>query len=109
LSLPPTKIPPTQAPLTFETYAGKACGAQFLYPSSLEVVKESSSSMQLVSKKEIMLDITCEASPSSVPKDRILQNKLNPQTGRQVYFVISEDLIPLFETSLKFIFPKSAN
>ncbi len=108
LSITPTKPQPTQASLTFKTYSGKACGAQFLYPSTLNVIKESSTSVQLTEKKTVLVDLTCVASPSAVAKGKKLEIRLNPQTGKNVYFSISEDLLPLFTTSLKFIFPASA-
>ncbi len=105
LSITPTKPQPTQASLTFKTYSGKACGAQFLYPSTLNVIKESSTSVQLAEKETVRVDLTCVASPSAVAKGKKLEIKLNPQTGRTIYFSISEDLLPLFNTSLKFILP----
>ncbi len=108
LSIPPTKPQPTQPPVTFKTYSGKACGAQFLYPSTLDLAKESSTSVQLVENELVMLDVNCVASPSAVSKDKKFAIKFNPQTGKSVYFSLSEDLLPLFETSVKFIFPTSA-
>lgn len=108
LSIPPTKPQPTQVSVTFKTYSGKACGAQFLYPSNLDLAKESSASVQLVKNDVVVLDLNCVASPSAVSKDKKLEIKLNPQTGKKVYFSLSEDLLPLFATSLKFIFPASA-
>ncbi len=105
LSIPPTKPQPTQEPVTFRTYSGKACGAQFLYPSMLGLAKESSTSVQLIKNQTVMLDLNCTASPSAVAMGKKLEIKLNPQTGKNVYFSLSEDLLPLFETSLKFILP----
>ena len=105
LSVTPTKPQPTQAPITFKTYSGKACGAQFLYPSNLNIIKESSTSVQLTEKETVLVDLTCVASPSAVAKGKKLETKLNPQTGKNIYFSIAEDLLPLVNSSLKFILP----
>lgn len=55
ISLPPSPtIQPTQKPLEFKTYKHDGCKIQFLYPSSLKKIQESSLSARLAGGAHIL-------------------------------------------------------
>lgn len=108
LTITPTRKP-TEPPLEFKTFENKTCGITFLYPSALSVQKEGSVSAVLGKNKKHTIAFSCEkANPFGTTSDvatesgQIILKKFNPQNGRTVYFLLSEELSPLLETSLKF-------
>jgi hypothetical protein len=128
LTLGPTKPQPTQSAVGYETYDGTACGAQFLYPDDLRVENESSQSANITGGDQ-RITFSCGATNpflallegQKVASDELtLLNRVVPVqlagadvyftltnnlTGRQVYFVVTKALIPLFNTSLEFVLP----
>ena len=128
LSLPPTKIPPTSIPLEFKTYVHKICGIQFLYPSSLNIQKESSSGATFGKDEAKSIEFSCEKkNPFDLNGDKIATEELkfqnqtlkaptkkdgnrklvfltlrNPINAKSIYIWIETRLLPLFESSLKF-------
>lgn len=128
LSLPPTKPVPTQPPVAYETYDGVACGAEFLFPDSLKVDKESSQAanisdgkqhitfacgvtnpfLSLLKDQKVASDevtLLNRAVPVEIAVDNVYFSLVNSLTGKQVYFAVSKSLLPLLGTSLKFVSP----
>lgn len=108
LSLAPTKtVSPTEVPLQFRTYSHADCAIQFLYPSLLKLEKETSTSATFVKNKKVEVSFSCEKeNPLATKSGQLLLKKLNPLTGRFVYFVVSQELYPLLDSSVKFSAPK---
>lgn len=105
-TITPTRKP-TEPPLEFKTFENKTCGITFLYPSALSVQKEGSVSAVLGKNKKHTIAFSCEkANPFATESGELLLKKFNPQNGKFVYFLLSKELSPLLETSLKFS-PKS--
>lgn len=130
LSLPPTKPPePTQKPLSFQTYINKDCAVQFLYPVTVNLVKNSTFSAVFNEKGKEQIELNCEnknklmeiinneeikSEEISFKKTKI-QTKLtnlekvyvfkfyNPINAKNIYVAITKSLYPLFEKSLEFV------
>ncbi len=93
--------------LTFKTFEHKPCGIQFTYPDSLTKKTESTTSAQFVQDEVLKLGMSCDKTnpfTQAVSEDKTATSvaKLNLLTGKQIYFFVSRDLLPLLESSLKF-------
>ncbi len=124
-------ITTTPKPLRFETYTNANCGVQFLYPSSLTLSKETSTSADFQENKTSSLFVTCEKINSlntvidnkSVKfEDISLLNKQvpaklvkgtngefyifriqNPLTKKSISVSVKKTIYPLFKESFQFI------
>jgi hypothetical protein len=107
--LSPTAImvQPTDVPLGFKTYLHKECGVQFTYPTTLKKTKESSTSAQFEEDEFVKLAVSCDKKDpfgQMVKEDSSSteSSKINPLTGRKIYFFNSKELQTLVDTSVKF-------
>jgi hypothetical protein len=129
----PTIISPSPyPPVNYLTFQHKGCGLRFLYPSSLEKTKETTTSAQLQSSVGEVLEFTCEKSDTITPTvvdekiatesvtlvnqqvtavKKTVDNRIenlditikNTQKNIPVRIQISKTLLPLFERTLEFI------
>ena len=91
LSITPTKkIEPTVVhDITFQTYIHEGCGVSFLYPSIIQVTKESTDSAELSSTKNTQtLTISCNKNPIPTPEAQSATIALDTQTG--IVFTIED-------------------
>lgn len=129
VSIAPTKPVPTEKPLNFTTHTSKGCALEFLYPSVLSVLRESTTSAEFGKDKKIYLKYSCEphsavaplgagkiATPSfSFQNKKIVAQKTtkdglifhsfsvrNPVINQDIRFTVEEKFLPLFEKTLKF-------
>lgn len=70
ISITPTKvITPTALPdVKYTTYAGKSCNIEFLYPSTLQVEKESSTGARFTNDKKAHIEFLCSPKESLLKK-----------------------------------------
>ncbi len=108
VSLTPQPLPTAKiAGLTFKTFNHKPCGVQFIYPDSLTKKTESTTSARFVENEMLKLAVSCDKTNpflQALKEDKTATGiaKLNTLTGKQIYFFVSKDLLPLIENSLKF-------
>jgi hypothetical protein len=108
LSITPAKTQPfpTASSLKFETYESKDCGIKFLYPLWESIHKNvGSQEAELTDRKDNYIYFTCEknSSPEATLDKNLAQLKLkNPFNYKTIYVTVSKNLLPLFETSLKY-------
>ena len=93
--------------LTFKTFKHKPCSIQFTYPDSLTKKTESTTSARFVQNEVLKLGMSCDkVNPfielTKEDKTATSVAKFNTLTGKQIYFFVSKDLLPLIESSLKF-------
>src|SRR3989344_214911 len=121
---------PTINPLQFATYNSKGCGAEFLYPSSIGVIKQSTTESRLTGKDGVAIALSCAKIPSfrSFFEDKNVATKevsfqkqsqkalvkttngqtylllivRNPFSGSQIFLAVEEKLYPLLQSSLIF-------
>jgi hypothetical protein len=98
---------PTQVPLGFKTYLHKECRVQFTYPTTLKKTKESSTSAQFEEDEFVKLAMSCDKKDpfAQLLKEDITateSSKINPLTGRKIYFFSAKELQTLVDTSVKF-------
>lgn len=104
LSLPPTKPPePTQESLAFKDYIHKGCGVQFLYPTSLTLQNESSTSALFTEKKREQIKLKCDSKIIAASTEAGLLRRYNPRNGKMVTIMVDESLQSLVEKSLEFV------
>lgn len=60
ISIAPTRPIPTEKPLNFATHTSKGCALEFLYPSTLSILKESTLSAEFGKDKKTYLKYSCE-------------------------------------------------
>ena len=112
-----TPLPsPTQKPkelrLSFIPYFHKQCGLSFLYPSTLDLSKETSTSAQFKQDNVLKMAFSCNTiNPfiTNMKEDKMATDvaKFNVVTGKRNYFYISKELLPLLESSIKFTLTKN--
>ena len=119
ISIPPSPtLQPTQTTLAFKTYKHEGCKIQFLYPSFLEKVKNSSESAKFAGDHQIV-EFNCAKNSADKLLDEkklataevklkeaaptLLFNITNPKNGKNIFVEISKSLFPLFEKSLEFL------
>ncbi len=105
-SRPPTAVP-TQLSVRYKTYTNKTCPVTFLYPEYLKLKKEASQSAQFNQDDTPQLAFSCERTKPQFKDFEDLVDasetaKLNPTTGRRIYFKLNPDLIPLIDSSIKY-------
>jgi hypothetical protein len=73
ISIPPPKPVPTEKPIEFKNYQSKGCNLEFLYPSTLLILNESTNSATLGKDKIAYLKFSCERlSPTPIDlKDKV--------------------------------------
>lgn len=133
LSHAPSKpvTPTTSKPLMFETYTNENCGVQFLYPSSLTLKKESSTSAEFQEGKTSSLVLNCDRTnalnsiidnkniktenitllqrsiPAKLVKDKdrdfYIFRIQNPLTRKGINISIVKTVYPLFRESFQFL------
>lgn len=129
LSVTPTKTP-EKADLKFSTYSNKRCGLEFLYPAHLQVRQLASTSAQFTAGGSTVISFSCGRTDpfekmltgsKTATQEIIFQDKpvittvqeeksirkffltiQNPVTNQFNYFILQENLYPLFEKSLEF-------
>ncbi len=129
LSQAPSQPTATSVPLRFSTYTSKGCGFEVLYPSTVDIVKESTSEAKLIDGGALTVAASCAKIPSfeSFFKDKSVTNQsisfqkksypakvrnLNNQKyfyivlqnplGKPVYLAVEEKFFPLVEKSFIF-------
>lgn len=126
LSLTPVKNPtPTYQPLQFKSYSNDSCGVQFIYPETLTKTEETTDSAKFSDDFDSNIDLSCNPKKiSSILDEKNIateeikfQNKKimaktkeknlifqlkNSLNGKVINLQISKNLLPLFETSLKY-------
>lgn len=132
LSLTPTKpiSTPPEAPISYNTYSHTLCGVEFLYPSSLTLINESSDSAKLGKKgsetvffscaKNVSLDQIIDNSNVATVSFQIGTRKIdgyeiipaqpikvafeirNPISGKLLLFRVEKSLLPLLTSTFKF-------
>lgn len=131
LSITPTEKA-AKEDLRFTTYSNKACGIRFLYPTSLKLNQQASTSAQFKEDGDTALAFSCGKSDpfekgleeiktatqeitfqdkkvvTTIQKDGTVQKFFltiqNPQTRQPLYFMVTDHLYPLLEKSLEFTF-----
>lgn len=130
LSLTPAGPTVTKSPLQFATYTSKDCGVEFLYPSSVSLIKRSTEEAKLSQDSALAVAFSCAKNPSFAPffedksvvtsqvtfqkqvyKARVRKTDSqkylfftlrNPLTGKTVSLAVEEKLYPLLQSSLIF-------
>jgi hypothetical protein len=104
----PTASPqPTPLSVQYKTYSNKLCAVSFLYPSYLKTAKETSQSAVLAQDGAPQLAFSCEPNKPKFTDFGKESNatetaKINPSTGRRIYFKLNPDLLPLLDSSIGF-------
>lgn len=91
---PQLTIQPKQ--IKYGVYTHKLCKVEFVIPDTLKKIKESSTSATFQDNLETVLALTCDRNGSG-------SAKLNPYTGKQVYFTVDKSLKALLDNSLTFL------
>lgn len=112
VSLTPPAKPPTPTPtlpvLKYKTFTHKQCALSFLYPDVYKISKETTQSAQLTYDDVPQLAFSCEAKRQKFADfDKYTMEatesaKVNPVTGRRIYFKLNPDLVPLLDSSIEF-------
>lgn len=131
VSLTPKAPPLTPTPqvITYDTYAHQGCRVSFLYPSTLEVERQTATAALLTVSGSPAITVQCLTAPSPTSTKKqtvplIFQGKsivaekrkvgdvtlvafnlTHPATGRTLEFAVEESLYPLLERSLTFSVP----
>lgn len=92
--LPQPTIQPKQ--IKYGVYAHKLCKVEFVIPDTLKKIKESSTSAVFQDNLETVLTLNCDKNGSG-------SAKLNPYTGKQIYFTVDKSLEALLDNSLTFL------
>jgi len=129
--LTPTRSLSPTVPLLFESYTHASCGAQFLYPNTVQKISESSTSAQFLENSVLAIKLDCtkpmnllqelnnsRASTEEIQiagktiKDYHIRDKttdayyfqlLNSRNGKTISFMVLKSLLPLFQKSLELL------
>jgi len=110
ISLPPTQPPEPTSKKEMLTYTHKHCGISFIYPSWLEIEKETSTSALFTEKKNRQLFLSCSKIPvptGDIPIEKnvtFFQIK-NIHNNQLITFATNINLYHLIEKTLEFITP----
>ena len=97
LSLTPQQQPTVPVKkLQYNVYTHKPCRVEFVIPNSLKKTKESSTSAIFQDNSKDVLTFTCDQTGSG-------SAKLNPYTGKQIFFIVDDSLKALVNSSLTFL------
>lgn len=61
----------------FEKYESKLCDLEFLYPSKLDIINETTASSELVSEKDIVFSFLCDMEET----EEVLFKTASPESG----------------------------
>lgn len=96
-SLTPLPQPTIQLKqIKYGVYTHKLCKVEFVIPDTLKKIKESTASAVFQDNLETVLALNCDKNGSG-------SAKLNPYTGKQVYFTVDKSLKALLDNSLTFL------
>lgn len=82
--------------IKYGVFTHKQCKVSFVIPDTLTKTKESSVSAAFEDSAEQVLSFTCDKNGSG-------SAKLNPYTGKSVFFTVEKSLQALIENSLTFL------
>lgn len=90
----PKTIP--KKPVSYSSFKHKGCGVEILIPTSLSKASESSTSASFKDESQSVLSFRCDRTGTG-------SAKVNPYTGRSVYFSVANSLKPLVDKTLTFL------
>jgi len=110
ISIAPTQPPEPTVKKEMLTFIHQPCGISFIYPSWLEIEKETSTSALFTEKKDRQLFFSCSKVPvptGDVPieKNVTFFQRKNTYNNQLVTFAANINLYHLVEQTLEFITP----
>ena len=90
----PKMIP--KKPVGYSSFKHKGCGVELLIPTSLSKASESSTSAVFHDESRAVLSFSCSSTGTG-------SARLNPYTGKNIYFSVTDSLKPLVDRTLTFL------
>lgn len=94
-STPEPKMIPKK-PVGYSSFKHNGCGVELLIPTSLSKASESSTSAVFHDESRAVLSFSCGTTGTG-------SARLNPYTGKNIYFSVTDSLKPLVDKTLTFL------